>query len=139
MEEHYARAAVMQHAVTELLAAISTADGERFRAQVTDDLKTEMPFAQPPFPTLNEGGDKIATAITGAKRLFSAFRLWATDVYPCAEKDTLIIEAKSKGDLVAGGEYANRYVFIFFFRGDLICAWKEFFDPNLLPRIDGPR
>lgn len=127
------KAASMQAAVVELLSAISASDGPRFRSLVTHDLRNEMPFARDPFPKESEGGDQIAEKITGAKRLFTAFTLAATEIYPVPGMDVVIIEAMSNGTLVSGKTYANQYVFIFRFRDGKICGWREYFDPYRLP------
>lgn len=129
------KSAFMKDMVVELLDAISSTDGSRSRAVVTDDLKNEMPFARDPFPKESSGGDTIAKKVTGAKRLFSAFSPRATHFYPSPETDPLVIEAESSGTLVSGGQYSNQDVFIFKFRDGRICAWREYFDPHRLPEL----
>jgi ketosteroid isomerase-like protein len=129
------KARLMKDTVVEWLSAISASDGKRFRSLVTDDLRNEMPFASEPFPKESEGGDSIAEKITGAKRLFSAFSLKATELYTVPDMDTVIIEAESDGKLVSGKSYSNQYVFIFKFREGKICFWREYFNPDRLPDL----
>jgi ketosteroid isomerase-like protein len=45
------------------------------------------------------------------------------------------VEAQSEGELVKGGTYSNRYVFIFKFEKGKILLWKEYFNPLRLPDI----
>ena len=45
-----------------------------------------------------------------------------------AEGDRVALEATSAGRLASGHVYRNHYVFMFTFRGDKICAVKEYLD-----------
>lgn len=45
-----------------------------------------------------------------------------------AQGDTLVIEATSEGLLLSGKRYANRYVFLFHFAGDMVREVREYSD-----------
>ena len=125
----------MQSAVCELFAAVSVADGDRARALFADDLRMELPFARPPFPTTRCGGDAIAVSLKASKGFFRDFRLTPTAFYPSPETNSIVVEANSNGELSTGAQYSNQYVFIFTFVDGRIALWREYFDPLRLPDL----
>ena len=129
--ENYSR--FMQATVETLFHAVSVADGPAVRPLLTDDILMELPFALPPFPSAKSGGDAVASGIQNGSRIFTRFRLVPLIFYPSPETSTIVVEAESEGDLVKGGTYSNRYVFIFKFEKRKIAHWKEYFNPLRLP------
>jgi ketosteroid isomerase-like protein len=114
-------------AVRTAFAAVGAGDLDGQLAAYTDDVVLEMPFADPPARVT--GKADIRARLEPALRTFR-FTLSITDIYDCADPDTLILEYESDGVVTTTGkEYHNRYVGIFRFRAGLICFQREYYNP----------
>lgn len=76
-------------------------------------------------------GDRYRDAISKLSNIF------ASPLEPVIERvsgegDCVVAELRSKGPLINGDTYANRYVFIFTFAGDKIARVEEHFDPRVV-------
>ncbi|MDI2126358.1 nuclear transport factor 2 family protein [Yinghuangia seranimata] len=97
-------------------------------AHYTEDTVFEFPYATPPGRV--EGKAVIAEYLTGALKIFS-MKLTVTQIHETTDPDVLIAEFTSEGVVTTTGKpYANTYISVVRFRDGLICAQKEFYNPN---------
>ena len=76
-----------------------------------------------------EGKDAIRAHVGPALEIFR-FQLHITDVYDCADPDTLVLEYRSEGHVTTTGkEYRNNYICVVRFRDGLICHQREYYNP----------
>jgi uncharacterized protein len=93
----------------------------------TEDVVLELPYADPPVRL--EGKAAIRAHVGPALAIFR-FQLHITDVYDCADPDTLVLEYRSEGRVTTTGkEYRNTYIGVVRFRDGLICHQREFYNP----------
>jgi ketosteroid isomerase-like protein len=93
----------------------------------TEDVVLELPYADPPVRL--EGKAAIRAHVGPALDIFR-FQLHITDVYDCADPDTLVLEYRSEGRVTTTGkEYRNTYIGVVRFRDGLICHQREFYNP----------
>jgi hypothetical protein len=117
--------------VRAVLAHITAAEYDKLAAYVTDDLHFELPYATPPIPTEFHGRDVWDGMQRQTFALFSSFRNEPVAVHPTVDPDMLIAEYVSDAVVARNGKpYRNRYVGIFRFRDDKICAWREYHNPE---------
>jgi len=110
-------------------AGIAEFSADKMLEHYTDDLVLEMPYTEPAV-TL-EGKPTILKYLRGAFKVFQ-FSIDITDVHELADPTMLILEYTSKGTCTTTGKiYANRYVGVYWFRGDKICRVREYFNPAL--------
>jgi uncharacterized protein len=112
---------------TRSLAALSRGDLEGHLVGCTDDFVLELPYADPPVTVT--GKDAVRSYLTPALATFS-MHLDVTRLVSCLEPDLLIAEYTSEGHVTTTDKpYANSYIAIVRFRGDLICAQREYYNP----------
>jgi ketosteroid isomerase-like protein len=112
---------------TRSLAALSRGDLEGHLVGCTDDFFLELPYADPPVTVT--GKDAVRTYLTPALATFS-MHLDVTRLVNCLDPDLLIAEYTSEGHVTTTDKpYANSYIAIVRFRGDLICAQREYYNP----------
>jgi uncharacterized protein len=93
----------------------------------TEDVVLELPYADPPVRL--EGKGAIRAHVGPALDIFR-FQLHITDVYDCADPDTLVLEYRSEGHVTTTGkEYRNTYIGVVRFRDGLICHQREYYNP----------
>lgn len=113
-------------------AAVSRGDVEGQLETCTDDVVLEFPYADPPVRL--QGKEAIRAHVGAALQIFT-FRLQITDVYPCVDPDTLVLEYTSEGKVTSNGRhYANSYIGVIRFRDGLICAQREYYNPLVAAR-----
>jgi ketosteroid isomerase-like protein len=108
-------------------AAVGRADVSGQIDSFTDDVVLELPYADPAVRL--EGKDAIRAHVGPALETFR-FQLQITDVYECADPDTLVMEYRSEGQVTTTGkEYRNNYICVVRFRDGLICHQREYYNP----------
>jgi ketosteroid isomerase-like protein len=108
-------------------AAVGRADVAGQIDYFTEDVVLELPYADPPVRL--EGKDAIRAHVGPALETFR-FQLHITDVYDCADPDTLVLEYRSEGHVTTTGkEYRNTYIGVVRFRDGLICHQREYYNP----------
>ncbi|HUJ65365.1 MAG TPA: nuclear transport factor 2 family protein [Acidimicrobiales bacterium] len=113
--------------VEHAFAAVGRADVSGQLDTFTDDVVLELPYADPPVRL--EGKDAIRAHVGPALDIFR-FQLHITDVYECADPDTLVLEYFSAGHVTTTGkEYRNTYISVVRFRDGLICHQREYYNP----------
>jgi ketosteroid isomerase-like protein len=109
------------------LAALSNGDLEGHLAGCCNDFLLELPYADPPISIT--GKEAVRAYLTPALATFS-MRLDVTRFLSCADPDFLIAEYTSEGHVTTTNKpYANSYIAIVRFRGDLIRAQREYYNP----------
>ena len=109
------------------LAALSNGDLEGHLAGCCNDFLLELPYADPPVAV--SGKEAVRAYLTPALATFS-MRLDVTRFLSCDDPDFLIAEYTSEGHVTTTHKpYANSYIAIVRFRGDLICAQREYYNP----------
>jgi ketosteroid isomerase-like protein len=109
------------------LAALSKGDLEGHLAGCTDDFVLELPYADPP-KTIT-GKEAVRIYLTPALTTFS-MQLDLTRIISGSDPDVLIAEYTSEGHVTTTNRpYSNSYIAILRFRGDLICAQREYYNP----------
>jgi ketosteroid isomerase-like protein len=116
-----------------LMDAISTRDYTALRAFLTDDAVLDNPF-QPPESAMFTGPDAILNCIRAMEGMFESYRVIPTVFYPSPETGSVAVEAVSEGMLKSGVAFANRYIYVFVFKGEKIAEWKAWFDPASVPK-----
>lgn len=113
--------------VERTFAAVGRADVSGQLDSFTEDVVLELPYADPPVRL--EGKDAIRAHVGPALEIFR-FQLHITDVYDCADPDTLVLEYRSEGHVTTTGkEYRNTYISVVHFRDGLICHQREYYNP----------
>ncbi len=113
--------------ITAAFAAIATGDVEAMLENYSDDVVFGIPYSSPPKVIV--GKRDVAKYLRAAFNVFR-FSLAITRAFALIDPDTLIVEYVSTGNaLPTGRPYANSYIAIYTFRGDLICGVKEYFNP----------
>jgi len=126
-----ARRATNRALVEAVIARISAGEFDRVGDSLADDLVFELPYGPAFIPSPVVGLAAWNELQRATFPLFRDFRLELTDVYDCADPDTLIAEYRSEAVVVRNGnEYRNRYIGVFRFAGGKIAAWKEFHNPE---------
>ena len=109
------------------MAALSKGDLEGHLAGCTDDFVLELPYADPPI--VLDGKQTVRAYLTPALATF-VMHLNVTGMYNCADPDLLVAEYTSEGHVtVTNKPYANSYIAVVRFRGDLICSQREYYNP----------
>jgi hypothetical protein len=109
------------------LAALSRGDVEGHLMGCSDDFVLELPYADPPVTVT--GKEAVRTYLTPALATFS-LHLDITRLVDCLDPDVLIAEYTSEGHVTTTTKpYANSYIAIVEFRGDLICRQREYYNP----------
>jgi ketosteroid isomerase-like protein len=109
------------------LAALSNGDLEGHLAGCSNDFLLELPYADPPVSV--KGKEAVRSYLTPALATFS-MRLDLTRLISCADPEFLIAEYTSDGHVTTTNKpYSNGYVSIVRFRGALICAQREYYNP----------
>ena len=121
--------------VVEFLARVGDGDVDRLAEYWTDDFVLEFPYADPPRAI--EGKSGVCAYLREALALFR-MRLRVTDVYECPDRDVVIAEYVSEGQVTTTGKpYHNRYIGVFMFRGDQVSWQREFYNP--IPAVEALR
>jgi uncharacterized protein len=108
-------------------AAVGQSDVSGQLDSFTEDIVLELPYADPPVRL--EGKEAIRAHVGPALETFR-FQLHITDVYDCADPDTLVLEYRSEGHVTTTGkEYRNNYICVVRFRDGLICHQREYYNP----------
>ena len=109
------------------LAALSRGDLEGHLAGCSDDFVLELPYADPPVTVT--GKDAVRAYLTPALVTFS-MHLEITGLVAGLDPDLLIAEYTSEGHVTTTNKpYANSYIAVIRFQGDLICAQREYYNP----------
>ena len=109
------------------LAALSRGDLEGHLVGCSDDFVLELPYADPPQTVT--GKEAVRAYLAPALATFS-MHLDITRLVNCLDPDVLIAEYTSEGHVTTTDKpYANSYIAIVQFRGDLICAQREYYNP----------
>jgi ketosteroid isomerase-like protein len=117
--------------VEAVIARISAGEFDRVGDVLADDLVFELPYGPDFIPSPVVGLAAWNELQRATFPLFRDFTLQLSDVYDCADPDTLIAEYRSTATVVRNGnEYRNRYIGVFRFAGGKIAAWKEFHKPE---------
>jgi ketosteroid isomerase-like protein len=112
---------------TRSLAALSKGDLEGHLVGCTDDFVLELPYADPPGRIT--GKEAVRAYLTPALATFS-MHLEVTRLISGVDPDLLIAEYTSEGYVTTTKKpYVNSYIAIVRFRGDLICAQREYYNP----------
>ena len=110
------------------LAALSRGDLEGHLVGCSDDFVLELPYAGPPQTVT--GKDAVRAYLAPALATFS-MHLDITRLVNCLDPDVLIAEYTSEGHVTTTNKpYANSYIAIVQFRSDLICAQREYYNPE---------
>jgi ketosteroid isomerase-like protein len=109
------------------LAALSRGDLEGHLVGCSDDFVLELPYADPPQTVT--GKEAVRAYLTPALATFS-MRLDITRLVNGLDSDVLIAEYTSEGHVTTTNKpYTNSYIAIVRFRGELMCAQREYYNP----------
>ena len=118
--------------IEQSFAAVGRGDIDGQLETCTDDVVLELPYADPPVRL--EGKDAIRAHVGPALQVFS-FQLQITNVFPCVDPDTVVLEYTSEGAVTSTGRhYANSYIAVVRFRDGLVCAQREYYNPLVAAR-----
>jgi ketosteroid isomerase-like protein len=121
--------------VVDFLTAVGDGDVDRLAEYWTDDFVLEFPYADPPRAL--EGKSAVCAHLREALDTFR-IRLRVTDVYQCPDREVIIAEYVSDGEVATTGRpYQNRYIGVFMFRGEKITWQREFYNP--IPALEALR
>jgi uncharacterized protein len=117
--------------VRRVLAHISASEYDQLAQYVTEDLHFELPYASAPIPTSFDGRATWDGMQRATFKLFTSFQNVPTAIYSTVDPDLVIAEYESDAVVARNGKpYRNRYVGIFRFRDGMICAWREYHNPD---------
>jgi ketosteroid isomerase-like protein len=121
--------------VVDFLSAVGDGDVDRLAEYWTDDFVLEFPYADPPRAL--EGKTAVCAYLREALAVFR-IRIRVTDVYECPDRDVVIAEYVSDGEVATTGRpYRNRYIGVFMLRGERVCWQREFYNP--IPALEASR
>jgi len=115
----------------QLIAAYGSKDFETFARFVDPDALFEWPYLPlKEFPTTMKGRDAfIETSKTGMANS-DGYNHKVDRFYDQLDPNTLIVEYHSDSVVKPSGDrYANTYLGILRFEGDLVVYWKEYVNP----------
>jgi len=99
-------------------------DLDRILAFFTEDVKYETPFLETPVKLDN--AEDFRAFLGRARGLFGPTTYTLGPFTIDVETQTVVVEARSERRLLATGDTIRmRYVFIFKFRGDKVCEFRE--------------
>jgi ketosteroid isomerase-like protein len=123
-------AELMTRIVERIFDRLAAFDFEGMRECLAPDIVLEWPYRGPGVPDAINGRDNVLVALGVTQQLFSSFAFSPTAFYPSPERQILVVEATSAGELRTGGSYSNRYVLVFAFNEGRIALWREYLDPR---------
>jgi len=113
--------------------ARATFDGAAAAALLTEDVEHRMPESFVPEPVT--GRDTVASGLTaGVARYYDPASLHREIVRTTVENDVAVVEQRMHGRTRDGAPFHNTYVWVYEFRGDLICRMTEHADTLLADR-----
>ena len=125
------RRAANRATFTAIMDAITAGEYETLGALVTEDLHFDLPYGPSFMPNPVEGREAWMANTTQTFAMFSSFVQHVDEVYELVDPDMLIAEYHSDAVVTHNGnEYRNRYIGVLRFRDGLVCAWKEFHNPD---------
>ncbi|MBM3658975.1 MAG: nuclear transport factor 2 family protein [Actinobacteria bacterium] len=125
------RRAANRATFTAIMEAITRGDYDALGTMVTEDLEFELPYGPSFIPNPIEGRDTWMAMSTATFKMFSSFVQHVDAVYDLVDPDLLIAEYHSDAVVTHNGNaYRNRYIGVLRFRDGLVCAWKEFHNPE---------
>jgi len=117
----------------ELAAILSDLETEPLRKHFDEEVIMDFPFATAPMPRRLTGVDEVVLGMKAMPAMFSKFKYEPSRLYEAPGSNVLIMEAESRGTLLDGSDYSNRYVTILRFNGPRVILWREYYDPLRLP------
>ena len=116
---------------TAIMDAITSGAYDALEALVTEDLVFELPYGPSFMPNPVIGRATWMGMSKQTFAMFSSFVQHVDEVYDLVDPDVLIAEYHSDAVVAHNGNaYRNRYIGVLRFRDGLVCAWKEFHNPE---------
>jgi ketosteroid isomerase-like protein len=113
---------VAEKAFQEFTAGLATGDWGAFLVRLSDDFSFWFPVGQ--YHGSNTGKEKAAEFFQYVSETFKP-GLQVTVDRITANQTTVVFEVRSEG-LMRGEPYKNRVAISFDFRGDQVCAYREY-------------
>lgn len=125
------RRAANRATFTAIMDAITRGDYAGLEPLVTDDLVFELPYGPAAMPNPLVGRAPWMAMSTQTFAMFSSFTQHVDAVYDLDDPDALIAEYHSDAVVAHNGNaYRNRYIGVLRFRDGLVCAWREYHNPE---------
>lgn len=114
-----------------IMTAITQGDYDELGSMVTEDLVFELPYGPSFMPNPVVGRAAWLAMATQTFGMFSSFVQHVDAVYDLVDPDVLVAEYHSDATVAHNGNaYRNQYLGVLRFRDGLVCAWKEFHNPE---------
>jgi hypothetical protein len=111
-----------------IFGAMALGDADATVSHYTQDYAVEFPYPVERGLFRVEGRDAVRDFLATNFEIFR-FELEIEVVHPSADPDLLILEYQGRGRaLTTGKPYDNRYVGFWWFRNELVCATREYYD-----------
>lgn len=117
-----------ENVIREVFEGISTSDFDKISKHIHDDVVAELPYPPAGVEPFRHGKEVFMSAIIAGDQLFKTFVLSITDLYQVPDRDTVVVEFTSSGEIVIGGPWDNRYIGVIGFRDGKINLWREYMD-----------
>lgn len=130
-DESRARRAANHATLVAIMDAITRGAYDDLATMVTDDLVFELPYGPSFMPNPVRGRDAWMKMSTQTFAMFSSFTQHLDEVHELVDPDALVAEYHSDAVVARNGNaYRNRYIGVLRFRDGVVCAWREFHNPE---------
>ncbi len=130
-DEARARRAANHATLVAIIDAITRGAYDDLATMVTDDLVFELPYGPSFMPNPVRGRDAWMKMSTQTFAMFSSFTQHLDEVHELVDPDVLVAEYHSDAVVARNGNaYRNRYIGVLRFRDGVVCAWREFHNPE---------
>ena len=136
MGEHSARRERLRGIFSDLIAAYGRKDFESFARHVHEQAVFEWPYLPlKTFPDRMTGRDDFIAASAAGMIDCNGYNHQIDAFHDQLDPDHMIVEYHSQTVLISSGTpYANKYLGILRFEGDVVVYWKEYVNP--LPIVE---
>ena len=135
MTVHDSRREQLRELFTAMITAYGCKDFDAFARYVHEDAVFDWPYLPlREFPRQVKGRDKFIDISRAGMASCDGYFHMVQRFYDLVDSDMLIVEYKSNTVLPSGQPYANDYLGILRFDGDLVTYWREYVNP--LPIIE---
>lgn len=125
------RRAANRATFTAIMEAITRGEYGDLESMVAEDLVFELPYGPSFMPNPVVGRAAWMAMSTQTFSMFSSFVQHVDEVYDLVDPDVLIAEYHSDATVASNGNaYRNSYIGVLQFREGLVCAWKEYHNPD---------
>ncbi len=119
-------------------AAITAGRYDDLEGMMAEDLVFELPYGPAFMPNPVHGRAPWLAMSKQTFAMFSAFALHIDEIHEGLDPDLLVAEYHSDATVARNGaDYRNRYIGVLRFRDGVVCAWKEFHNPEATRVLGG--